>query len=110
MANKNIHSGAIVDNSVTFTLQEMCDICGVSEQFVVEMVEFGILEPQGNTMGNWRFSAVSLRRSKRAVRLQHDLELNLAGVGLTLDLLEELERHRERIEQLEHLLKLLHAS
>lgn len=110
MARKNIYFGEIVDSSASFTLQEVCDICGISEQFVTEMVEFGILEPQSEASGNWRFSAVSLRRSKRAMRLQQDLELNLAGIGLALDLLDELERHRERVKQLEHLLKLLHAG
>ncbi len=40
----------------------------------------------------WRFSGAALRRARLALRLERDLELNLAGVALALELMEELER------------------
>jgi chaperone modulatory protein CbpM len=39
-----------------------------------------------------------LRRARIAVRLERDLELNLAGVALALDLLEELEQLRQQLK------------
>ena len=36
------------------------------------------------------------------MRLQRDLDLNLAGTALALDLLDELEQLRERLRALEH--------
>jgi chaperone modulatory protein CbpM len=39
----------------------------------------------------WRFSMNDLRRIKTALRLQRDLEVNLAGVALVLDLLDQLK-------------------
>jgi chaperone modulatory protein CbpM len=36
------------------------------------------------------------------VRLRRDLNLNLAGTALALDLLDELEHLRERLRALEH--------
>lgn len=39
----------------------------------------------------WRFSGKSLRRARSAHRLQRDLGLNLAGIALVLDLMDELE-------------------
>ena len=43
---------------------------------------------------------------KTALRLQHDLEVNLAGVALVLDLLEQLHETEEKLAVLEkHFLK-----
>jgi chaperone modulatory protein CbpM len=38
-----------------------------------------------------------LRRARLAVRLERDLEVNLAGVALALDLLEEIDRLRRAL-------------
>ena len=45
----------------------------------------------------WRFSGTALRRTRLALRLERDLELNLAGVALALDLMEEVERLRQAL-------------
>jgi chaperone modulatory protein CbpM len=38
-----------------------------------------------------------LRRARTALRLQRDLEINLPGVALALELMEELERLRREL-------------
>jgi chaperone modulatory protein CbpM len=43
-----------------------------------------------------------VRRARRALRLQRDLDLNLAGAALALDLLDEVEILRERVRVLEY--------
>jgi chaperone modulatory protein CbpM len=68
---------------------------------VAALVEEGILEPEGTRRGRWRFPADSIRRARTAVRLQRDLELNLAGVALALDLLDRVERLRARVRSME---------
>ena len=45
----------------------------------------------------WHFSGAALRRVRRALRLERDLELNLAGVALALDLMDELEQLRNEL-------------
>jgi chaperone modulatory protein CbpM len=45
----------------------------------------------------WHFSGAALRRARVAVRLERDLELNLAGVALALDLLDELAQLRHEL-------------
>jgi chaperone modulatory protein CbpM len=40
-------------------------------------------------------------RLHRALRLQQDLEVNLPGIALTMNLLEELDELRSRIRVLE---------
>jgi chaperone modulatory protein CbpM len=46
----------------------------------------------------WRFSGAALRRARIALRLERDLGVNLPGVALALDLLEELQRLRRERE------------
>lgn len=62
------------------------------------MVSEGIVEPtEGNGLP-WRFSADSLPRLKRALRLKRDLELNLTGVAFALGLLDEIEALGSRLK------------
>jgi chaperone modulatory protein CbpM len=92
----------LVDDRVRFSLREVCELCGVHADCIVEWVETGVLEPSGRHPVEWRFSARQLLRSQRALRLRRDLELNPPGLAVTLDLLDEVARLRSRIRSLEH--------
>jgi chaperone modulatory protein CbpM len=59
----------------------------------------GVLSPSGSSPEDWRFGGDSLRRAKTAAHLTHDLELNIAGVALALDLLDEIAELRTRIKR-----------
>ena len=82
----------LLDETVEFTLTELCRICGVQEQVVVMIVEEGIVEPRGPNLESWRFSGVAVTRVQRVLRLQHEFDVNLPGAALALELLEEIER------------------
>jgi chaperone modulatory protein CbpM len=93
----DIISAVLLDESVEFSLSELCSLCSVTEDIVVEIVAEGIVAPTGHERSQWRFSGVALTRVQRVVRLQHDFGVNLPGAALALDLLEEVERlRRER--------------
>jgi chaperone modulatory protein CbpM len=94
---KKIISGTLLDDQVYLSLTEISDACSTRTEWVVELVEEGILEPSGEERSHWQFSGSSLSRAVRARRLQHDLEINLAGVALVLDLMEEIETLRSRL-------------
>jgi len=87
-------SAVLLDDSVEFSLTEVCAACSVSEELVIEIVAEGIVEPLGRDRAQWRFTGIALTRVQRVLRLQHDFGVNLAGAALALDLLEELERLR----------------
>lgn len=92
-------SGIVLDDDLDFSLRELCRICAINAETIIEMVEEGVVEPQGVGPREWRFRATSLRRVQITLRLQRDLRINLAGAALVLDLLEELEelrRHSRR--------------
>jgi len=87
-------TGIIVDERMTYSLMEICSSCGVHAECIMEWVEYGIIEPKGKRPSEWQFSADALQRSQKALRLQRDLELNLAGLALALELLDEIETLR----------------
>jgi chaperone modulatory protein CbpM len=87
-------SAMLLDDSVEFSLTELCAACRVSEELVVEIVAEGIVEPLGGDRAQWKFTGVALARVQRVLRLQDDFGVNLPGAALALDLLEELERLR----------------
>lgn len=82
-------------------LAELCGTCGVSAEWVIELVEEGILEPIAYGRRGPRFTAVAVRRVQTVRRLQRDLGVNRAGAGLAVELIEEVETLRRRVRMLE---------
>lgn len=74
---------------------EVCLQTGVAKETVIEIVEQGIVDPEGASPDDWHFSPYMVTVAKKAVRLHRDLEVNWPGIALAIDLLEELEQMRE---------------
>ncbi len=92
----------IRSSSTHITVEELCSVPGLTVSVLTEMVAFGIVEPSsGNSPAQWIFTSIAANRSMRALRLLHDLELNLAGAALVLELMDELQVARSRLRSLE---------
>jgi chaperone modulatory protein CbpM len=91
-----ILEAVVWDDTRTLTLKEVCLRCGIEERHVVEMVDYGIIEPVHERDPQWRFSGTCLRRVTTVVRLQRDLGVNLPGAALALDLMDQLAAQRRR--------------
>lgn len=76
---------------------DISQACCVSMDQIVELVAEGILDPVGDEPENWRFVGASLTKVGAAMRLQEDLGVNLAGIALALDLLDEIQALRARL-------------
>ena len=94
----DILSGHIVENETRLTLRQLCDACAVRADYIIELVDEGFIEPSGVEKSHWCFSGVSIKRVQKAKRLQRDLGINLAGVALVIDLIDEIEYLRARLE------------
>ena len=92
-----VHTGTVIEHD-SLTLEQLCDACGVHTDWVISLVEESIIEPHGDQIQMWRFSGTSLMRVHSAQRLQHDLGINIAGIALALDLMEELENLRAQLK------------
>ncbi|ETI58162.1 chaperone modulator CbpM [Marinomonas profundimaris] len=83
---------------VLFTLEEVCERCGAHTDIIIEMVEYGIVEPvEQPSPEDWYFNSQALVRLQRAQRLMNELELNLSGVALSLELLDEIDDLQKHI-------------
>jgi chaperone modulatory protein CbpM len=96
---KKTLSGILLDEHADLSLNDLCRACSQHEEWVIELVEEGVLEPIGNDYKEWAFPAASLQRARAATRLQRDLSINLTGIALALDLMDEIERLRARLNR-----------
>jgi chaperone modulatory protein CbpM len=87
----------ILEEQTQLTLADLCRACAVHAERIVELVDAGVLEPQGREPARWRFGGASLHRARMALRLQRDLDIDLAGTALALELLDEIESLRARL-------------
>lgn len=93
-------NGDVLEEDVELTLAELSTVCRLPAERLLEMVEYGLIEPLGGQPGRWRFSGVSVQRVRCAQRLRQDLGVNLAGAALAVELLEEIDRLRARLRRL----------
>ena len=94
-----VHIGTVIEED-SLTLGQLCRACDVHADWIISLVEEGIIETQGEDIRLWRFSGASLVRARIALRIQRDLGVNLAGIALVLDLIEELEGLRAHMKTL----------
>jgi chaperone modulatory protein CbpM len=92
-ADERALPGSIFDESAILSIEDLSRMCAVDARHIVEFVEEGVLSVI-DVRSEWRFTGDALRRARLALRLQRDLELNLAGVALAVELLEELAQLR----------------
>ena len=85
----------------SLSLNELCRFCHVETQWVSELVEHGVLEPQGNRDEDWRFVGVNIARARKAQRLRRDLGINAPGVAMVLDLIEQRDDLMRRLARYE---------
>lgn len=100
-----ILEGEPLDDSSWLDVGAFCAHLSVERGWVVELVDAGVLEPRGAAPEAWSFPASALPRARATSRLMEDLGVNLAGVAVILDLIEERRRLMRRLEELERLLE-----
>lgn len=101
MSEKTMLTAILVEDNSEFTLGELSRACGKPAEWILALVEEGVIEPVGADQNQWRFRGNCLRRVRIVRRLESDLGINLAGAALALELLEEVETLRTRIAVLE---------
>jgi len=100
MENKTIISGVIIEKNHSLTLEEFCYATHTNKELVLQMIEYQLVSPEGLSPEEWRFDSVSLHRGRMASSFYRDLEVNIQGIALALDLID-------KIEDLKHQLNIL---
>lgn len=88
-------AGQVVEEEVTLSIDELSGACQVERTRIVELINHGLLQMHGGDAGH--FSGDALRRARLALRLQKDLDINVAGAALVIELLERIEALEARL-------------
>jgi chaperone modulatory protein CbpM len=98
MNNENYIIGVLIEESVSISFIEVCQRYNISEQLLTEMIEEGLLANDSSESKYISLNQKSLRRMESAFRLHRDLGINLPGVTLAIELLEEMEQMRHELD------------
>jgi chaperone modulatory protein CbpM len=92
----------MTDYYIQLSLEEICQELQLSEAICVEIVEYGIVNPEGSRPNDWHFDANMIVLIRRAIRLHRDLELAWQDVAIVSGLLDErnqLQAENELLKQ-----------
>lgn len=98
MNKEQVLVGMLIEDTSYFSFQEVCERYHIPKELLAEMIEYGLFSPQSAPVEQYYLSPRDLKRLESAFRLHRDLEVNLPGVALALDLLEQLEEMRSELE------------
>jgi chaperone modulatory protein CbpM len=99
----NIHSSTVLEAHMLeqaswLHVDEFCARVHVQQQWIVELVEIGALEPRGGDHPSaWAFPPSEVPRVRSMRRLVEDLGVNLSGAAIILELVEERRRLLSRL-------------
>lgn len=86
---KTEHSKALwLHEHYEFSLEELCELSGLSESELRDLVDCGALAPTNPAARHWTFGADRLMVARSACRLRRDFDLDPHGVALAITLLE----------------------
>ena len=110
MASSSYDQAFFVED-VELALEDLARASGLSRQEIVELVEYGVLNPaqapfsEAGEVSTWRFSARYVVLGRRASRLKADFGLDLPGLALVLTYIERIEEMEAELARLRcHLL------
>jgi hypothetical protein len=79
------------------TLEEVAARCDVELDLVEDLVRHGVIEVTRG--GARRVHATWVLRVRKVARLRRDLDVNVAGAAVILDLLERIEELEDELRQ-----------
>ncbi len=99
MSEKDIIKGILMNGNTTFTFVEVCQRCHLSEEVLIDWLEHGLLGDDycSSSFDEVQFDHQMIDRILTAYRLQNDLEVNLQGAILILELLDEMAKMQDKL-------------
>lgn len=92
MSENNVLLGVLIDESTTFSYIEVCQKYHIPEKLLKEMMEHGIFSNKSTQIEHLQLNLKEIHKIESAFRLHQDLDINLAGVVLALELVEKIEQ------------------
>lgn len=105
MEEKQILSGLVIgDKEISFI--QVCKLYHISENWLEDLLKHGLIDNTDENPKNLTFDEKLLTQIQKAHRFHEDLDVNIPGVMVILDLLEELENTKEELDILKRHIKL----
>lgn len=98
MNEDKVFIGTLLEETYTLTYVEVCQKYNIPEALLDEMMQQGLFQEESDTLKKNQFSAHELKRIESAFRLHRDLDINLPGVVLAIELLEKIARMEEELQ------------
>jgi chaperone modulatory protein CbpM len=97
------YTTVILDEEQTVSMAQLSVRCSLTAEQLIKFIDQGIIEPIDPQIPatRWEFYAVCVPRVLTARRLQEDLNINLAGAALALELLDEVKTLRQAVNRLQ---------
>lgn len=84
--------GIYLEETPTFTFNEVCQKYHIPDSLLLEMVEYGLFSNLTTQREELKLTPKDLTKIESAFRLHKDLGINLSGVALALELLDQIEQ------------------
>ena len=98
MEDESVLIGLVIDEH-TLTLEELACACGVDEDWLRQRLDAGLLVCCSGEGAVGRFASLQLHRARRMLAMERDFDANQELAALVVDLLEELQNLRARLQQ-----------
>jgi chaperone modulatory protein CbpM len=102
--NRERLQAQVLTDAVWISAEEICRITSLSVTTLAELVDLGVVHPRGERPAAWELPVSVLPALQTAARLMADLELNVSGAAVAMELLERRRELERRVAQLERLL------
>src|SRR3990167_2952790 len=93
----DIIKGILIQSDTPLDINELSQAVHLEREIIIEMVEYHLIEPEGESPETWQFDDICLKRAKTAASFNRDLEINWPGVAMVLDLLERIEELEQKL-------------
>lgn len=90
-------SGTLIDDEFRLSLEDLCHACHRERGWAITLIEEGILQPRGKGPSDWFFDNLDMLHARRVMRLQRDLQVNLAGAAVIVQLLDKMQALQHRL-------------
>lgn len=101
MPNHSVIIVADYTQDVWYTIDELADMTGLPSSMILELIAHEVIQAEQQ-----KVHALQLQRLQKIRRLHHDLDINLAGLVLAMNLMDEVAALREKLQLMDrHWLK-----
>jgi chaperone modulatory protein CbpM len=94
---KKNYTKAFTISEIELSLEELEHTLIIEREFIINLIEFDIIQPKGSNQNEWRFDSRCLTRSKLAIKYYREFEVNLPGIALLIDLHDELKSLKQQL-------------